>query len=186
MTWSPKRVDAINQKRIVHYARAHCDVFQARLSLQGIVKFYRGSIFVITETQFAIQSHGTSTCGCNNNAVFSDIYIQVSYRRRIPAMLIWPRVRRRRRSARLDSRRLFFRGTHLVSYDLQASTIPLCGLGSRVRVKMLGSVNSNHNHNPKHIYNPNPNLTLILTLTLNYPDHITTLTLTPNLTLTLT
>ena len=30
----------------------------------------------------------------------------------------------------------------------------------RVRVKVLGSVNSYHNHNPKHIYNPNPNPTL--------------------------
>ena len=36
-------------------------------------------IFVITETQFAIQSryvttklNGMSTCGCNNNAIFSD------------------------------------------------------------------------------------------------------------------
>ena len=49
------------------------------------------------------------------------------------------------------------------------STIPFCGLGSRVKV--LGNVNSNYNHNPKHIYNPNPNptLTLILTLTLNLP-----------------
>ena len=41
------------------------------------------------------------------------------------------------------------------------------GLGSRVRVKVLGSVN--YNHNPKHIYNTNPTLTLILTLTLNLP-----------------
>ena len=37
------------------------------------------------------------------------------------------------------------------------STISFCGLGSKVRVEVLGSVNSNHNHNPKHIYNPNPN-----------------------------
>ena len=37
--------------------------------------------------------HGTSTCGCNNNAMFSDraIDLHVSYRRRIPATLIWPR-----------------------------------------------------------------------------------------------
>ena len=56
-------------------------------------------------------------------------------------------------------------------YALRPSTIPFCGLGSRVNVNVLGSVNSNHNHNPKHIYNPNPNptLTLILTLTLNLP-----------------
>ena len=36
------------------YARADCDVFYARLSLQGMVKLYKGSIFVLTETQFAI------------------------------------------------------------------------------------------------------------------------------------
>ena len=35
--------------------------------------------------------HGTSTCGCNNNAIFSDSYFHVSYRRRMPATLIWPR-----------------------------------------------------------------------------------------------
>ena len=32
-------------------------LFHARLPWQGMVKFYKGSIFVITETQFAIQSH---------------------------------------------------------------------------------------------------------------------------------
>ncbi len=33
-----------------------CDVFHARLPRQGMVKLYKGSIFVIKETQFAIQS----------------------------------------------------------------------------------------------------------------------------------
>ena len=61
----------------------------------------------------------------------------------------------------------FFWGTHKVRDELQLSHN--CGLGPRVRVKVLGSVNSNHNHIPKHIYNPNPTLTLILTLTLNLP-----------------
>ena len=54
---------------------AHCDVFQAGLPWQAMAKLYKGSIFVITETQFAFQIttklHGTSTCGCNNNAMFS-------------------------------------------------------------------------------------------------------------------
>ena len=36
-------------------ARHWRDVFQARLPWQGMVKFYKGSIFVITETQFVIQ-----------------------------------------------------------------------------------------------------------------------------------
>ena len=35
-------------------ARAECDVFHARLSWQGMVTLYKGSICVITETQFAI------------------------------------------------------------------------------------------------------------------------------------
>ena len=52
----PKRVDPTNLKRLGHYARAHCDVFQARLPWQGIVKFYKCSICVVTETQFTIQS----------------------------------------------------------------------------------------------------------------------------------
>ena len=54
----PKRVDSTNQKRLALYARTR-DVFQARLPWQGIVKIYKGSIFVITETQFAIQSQVT-------------------------------------------------------------------------------------------------------------------------------
>ena len=43
-----------------------------------MVKLYKGSIFVITEAYFAIQSYvttklyETSTCRCNNNAMFSD------------------------------------------------------------------------------------------------------------------
>ena len=44
----PKRMDSINQKCFPAVARAHCDVFQARLLLQVIVKFYKGSIFVNT------------------------------------------------------------------------------------------------------------------------------------------
>ena len=35
--------------------------------------------------------HGTSTCRRNNNAIFSDrAILTFSYRRRIPATLIWP------------------------------------------------------------------------------------------------
>ena len=76
----PKRMDSANQTRLPAVARAHCDVFQAGLPWQGMAKLYKGSIFVIMETQFAFQSqvinvttklHGTSTCGCNNNAMFS-------------------------------------------------------------------------------------------------------------------
>ena len=36
--------DSTNQELLPAVARAHCDVFQARLPLQGIVKFYKGSI----------------------------------------------------------------------------------------------------------------------------------------------
>ena len=51
--------DSTNQELLPAVARTHCYVFQARLPLQGIVKFYKGSIFVIAETQFAIQSQVT-------------------------------------------------------------------------------------------------------------------------------
>ena len=37
-------------------AHAHRDVFQARLPWEEMVKLNKGSIFIITETQFAIQS----------------------------------------------------------------------------------------------------------------------------------
>ena len=37
-------------------ARAQCGVFHARLPWQGMMKVYKGSIFFITEAQFAIQS----------------------------------------------------------------------------------------------------------------------------------
>ena len=70
LTFSPKILDSTNQKRLPANAHAHRDVFQARLPWQEMVKLNKGSIFVITETQFAIQSevtystklHGTSTC----------------------------------------------------------------------------------------------------------------------------
>ena len=48
-----------NQKRLPTVARAHCDVFQAGLPWQGMAKLYKCSIFIITETQFAIQSQVT-------------------------------------------------------------------------------------------------------------------------------
>ena len=78
-------MDSTNQKRLTANAHAHRDVFEARLPWQEMVKLNKGSIFVITETQFAIQSHVNvtkqtarnmyavlSTCRCNNNAIFSD------------------------------------------------------------------------------------------------------------------
>ena len=52
----PKRMDSTNQKRLPADARASRDVLHARLPQQGMVKLYKGSIFVITETQIAIQS----------------------------------------------------------------------------------------------------------------------------------
>ena len=56
LTWSPKRVDSTNQKRLPANAHAHRDVFQTHLPWQDMAKLNRGSIFVIAETQFAIQS----------------------------------------------------------------------------------------------------------------------------------
>ena len=55
----PKRMDSTNQKQLPPDARADCDVFHARLPWKVMVKLYKGSIFVITETPFAIQSQVT-------------------------------------------------------------------------------------------------------------------------------
>ena len=52
----PKEMDSTNQKRFPPNAHAHRDVFQASLSWQEMVKLNKGSIVIITETQFAIQS----------------------------------------------------------------------------------------------------------------------------------
>ena len=58
--WSPKRVDARNQKRLpdnTHVHRTHVVTF-SRIACHGreMVKLNKGSIVVITETQFGIQS----------------------------------------------------------------------------------------------------------------------------------
>ena len=53
LTWSPKRLDSTNQKRLAHYAHAHCDVFQARLPWQGIVE-------VVQRQHFC--HHGDTIC----------------------------------------------------------------------------------------------------------------------------
>ena len=49
----------IHFSNVQAYARAKCGVFYARLSWQGMLIFYKGSIFVITETQFGIQGQAT-------------------------------------------------------------------------------------------------------------------------------
>ena len=51
----PKENVFTNQKRLPAVSRAHCDVSQAGLPWQRMAKIYKGSIFVTTETQFAIQ-----------------------------------------------------------------------------------------------------------------------------------
>ena len=52
----PKEKDSTNLKRLPANVHTHCDVFQARLPWQEMVKLNKGSFFVITKTQFAIQS----------------------------------------------------------------------------------------------------------------------------------
>ena len=79
-------------------ARAWCDVFHARLSWQEMVEVLQRQHFchhgdTICHPKSGYETtnlHGTSTCGCNNYSIFSDGYFHVSYRRRIPATLIWP------------------------------------------------------------------------------------------------
>ena len=54
---APKESGLTNQNPLPVNAQAHRDVFQICLSWQDMVKLNKGSIFVITETEFAIQSH---------------------------------------------------------------------------------------------------------------------------------
>ena len=72
-------MDSTSQERRPAVVRAHCDVFQAGLPWQGMAKLYKGSIFwhhgdTICHPKsgyVTTKLHGTSTCGCNNNAMFS-------------------------------------------------------------------------------------------------------------------
>ena len=52
----PKESGFNQQKRLLYNAHAHRDVFQARLPCEEMVKLNKGSIFIIMETQFAIES----------------------------------------------------------------------------------------------------------------------------------
>ena len=70
-------MDSTNQTRLPAVARAHCDVVQAGLPWQGMTKLYKISIFYHhgdtichPKSGYATTKlHGTSTCGCNNNAM---------------------------------------------------------------------------------------------------------------------
>ena len=60
----PKRVDSTNQKRLPSNAHAHRDVSQASLPWEEMVNLNKGSIFIITETKFAIQSQVMKQPNC--------------------------------------------------------------------------------------------------------------------------
>ena len=72
-------MESTNQTRLPAVARAHCDIFRAGLPWPGMAKLYKGSIFchhgdTICHPKsgyVTTKLHGTSTCGCNNNAMFS-------------------------------------------------------------------------------------------------------------------
>ena len=85
----PTRVDSTNQKRLVHYARAWCDVFHARLSWQGMVKFYKGIICVIY-TIICLKSVVVRTLQV---AILARSPREMSLTDRIPSRYILSRVR---------------------------------------------------------------------------------------------
>ena len=60
----PKQSGFNQSARLPSIAHAHRDVFQARLPWEEMVKLNKGSIFIITETQFAIQSQVMSQPNC--------------------------------------------------------------------------------------------------------------------------
>ena len=66
LTCSPKRVDLTNQKRLAVYACANRDVFKGFFCHHGDTICHPKSSYVTTKL------NGMSTCGCNNNAIFSD------------------------------------------------------------------------------------------------------------------
>ena len=76
----PKESGFNQSQRLPPHAHAHRDVFQARLPLQEMVKLNKGSFFyhhgdTICHPRsgyVTTKLHGTSTCRCNNNAIFSD------------------------------------------------------------------------------------------------------------------
>ena len=57
-------MDSTNRNRIPANAQEHRGVFQARLPWQDMLKLNKGSMFVITDTQFAIQSHFMKQPNC--------------------------------------------------------------------------------------------------------------------------
>ena len=64
LTWSPKRMDSTNLKRLPANAHAHRDDFEARLPWQNMVKLNKGRVFVMTKTQFDIQSQVMQQSNC--------------------------------------------------------------------------------------------------------------------------
>ncbi len=52
----PKESGFNQSETVPPNAHAHHDVFQAGLPWEEVVKLNKGSIYIITETQFAIQS----------------------------------------------------------------------------------------------------------------------------------
>ena len=75
----PKRMDSTNQERLPAVARALCDVFQAGLPWQVMGEViqmqhfcHHGDTICHPKSGYlTTKLHGTSTCGCNNNAMFS-------------------------------------------------------------------------------------------------------------------
>ena len=94
LTWSPKRKDSTNQKRLPADARASRDVFDARLPCQGMVKLYKGSIFSSRRhnlpSKVRLRNNHTPRMQqyCD---IFRQSHSHVSCRRHMPVTLIWPR-----------------------------------------------------------------------------------------------
>ena len=80
LTWSPKRMDSTNQTRLPAVARAHCDIFSGwpAMARDGEVLQLRqhfchpGDTICHPKSGYVTtELHRTSTCGCNNNVMFS-------------------------------------------------------------------------------------------------------------------
>ena len=73
LTWSPKSVDSTNQKRLPVNAHAHR---VSRLACNGKIWLHfchhGDTIYHPKSGYVTTKLYGTSTCRCNNNAIFSD------------------------------------------------------------------------------------------------------------------
>ena len=85
-------MDSTNQKELAAYARTRFPCLPAVVRNGELIKMQHSCdrIDIIrhpNSSYVTTKLYGTSTCGCNNNTIFSERTFHVSYRRCMPAAL---------------------------------------------------------------------------------------------------